>query len=242
LGGTWADGDAVYLGATAGAITKTKPYAPDHLVYLGVVERANAGNGIMYVRVQNGYELDELHDVSAQTPADNNTLIYNSSNNLWEAKAIKVTDISNGTAVTGTTANTLSKSLLVKANTLKAGSAAQLIARAAKTGNAGTIQLRLYWNTSASLVGAILLATTTANAASSVFSQMSRWIPVEVANGTLNGTRMFTPTTFAASDFGVSTAAISTLALDWTVDSYLICAIQNGSALDSSVCNFLALV
>jgi hypothetical protein len=85
LGGTWADGNPVYLGATAGAITKTKPYAPDHLVYLGVVERANAGNGIMYVRVQNGYELQELHNVSAQTPVDGDTLIYNSTNGLWEA-------------------------------------------------------------------------------------------------------------------------------------------------------------
>jgi hypothetical protein len=85
LGGTWADGDAVYLGASAGAITKTKPYAPDHLVYLGVVERANAGNGIMYVRVQNGYELQELHNVSAQTPNNGDILKYNSTTSLWES-------------------------------------------------------------------------------------------------------------------------------------------------------------
>jgi hypothetical protein len=239
---TWADGDFVYLGATAGTVTKTKPYAPDHLVYLGYVVKASAGSaGRMYVKVQNGYELDELHNVSAQTPADSNTLVYNSSNSLWEAKALKVNDNTNGTAVTGTTANTLSKSLLVPANTLKANSIVNLVARAAKTGTAGTIQLRLYWNTTASLTGAILLATTAANAASSLFSQLARWIPVEVANGTGNGTRMFTPTTFAVSDFGVSTAALSTLALDWTVDSYLICAIQNGSGLDSSVCNVLSI-
>lgn len=79
LGGTWNDGDAVYLGATAGTITKTKPYAPNHLVYLGVVERANAGNGIMYVRVQNGYELDELHNVQAQNPSLKDTLWYDNS-------------------------------------------------------------------------------------------------------------------------------------------------------------------
>ena len=236
-------GDTLYLsGATAGGVTNVKQYAPTHLVYVGIVERANAGNGQIYVRCQNGYELDEIHNVSAQSPADNNAIIYNSTSGLWEAKALKVSENTNGTAVTGTVNNTLSKSLLVPANTLKAGSAAQFIARAAKTGTAGTIQLRLYWNTTASLTGAILLATTAANAASSLFSQMARWIPVEVANGTGNGTRMFTPTTFAVSDFGVSTAAISTLALDWTVDSYLICAIQNGSTLDTSVCNFLALV
>ena len=34
---TWSDGDAVYLGATAGTITNVKPFAPNHLVYLGVV-------------------------------------------------------------------------------------------------------------------------------------------------------------------------------------------------------------
>ena len=242
LGSPFVDGDSVYLGATNGAITRTKPSAPNHLVYVATVTTASPGTaGRMYVRIQNGYELDELHDVSAQTPADSNTLVYNSSNSLWEAKALKVSDNTNGTAVTGTTANTLSKSLLVPANTLKANSMVMLLARAAKTGNAGTIQLRLYWNTTASLTGAILLASTAAGAASSLFSQMSRWIPVEVANGTGNGTRMFTATTFAATDFGVSTAALSTLALDWTVNSYLICAIQNGSALDSSVCNVLSI-
>jgi hypothetical protein len=88
LGGTWADGDAVYLGSTAGTITKTKPYAPNHLVYLGVVERANAGNGQIYVRVQNGYEMDELHNVSAQSPNLNDGLFYNNSTSLWETKSI----------------------------------------------------------------------------------------------------------------------------------------------------------
>jgi hypothetical protein len=82
---TWADGDFVYLGATAGTVTKTKPYAPDHLVYLGYVVKASAGSaGRMYVKVQNGYELDELHDVSAQNPNDGDLLKYNTTTSLWE--------------------------------------------------------------------------------------------------------------------------------------------------------------
>jgi hypothetical protein len=86
---TWADGDAVYLGATAGSFSKTKPLAPNHLVYLGFVTTASNGSaGRMYVRVQNGYEMDELHDVSAQNPNGGDTLIYNKSNNLWEAKTV----------------------------------------------------------------------------------------------------------------------------------------------------------
>jgi Collagen triple helix repeat (20 copies) len=77
-------GDTLYLGATAGTLTATKPYAPNHLVYIGVVERANAGNGRLYVRVQNGYEMDELHNVSAQNPTNGQVLIYNESTSLWE--------------------------------------------------------------------------------------------------------------------------------------------------------------
>lgn len=81
-------GDTLYLGATAGTLTSTKPYAPNHLVYIGVVERANAGNGRLYVRVQNGYELDELHNVSAQSPSNGQVLIYNASTSLWEKNTL----------------------------------------------------------------------------------------------------------------------------------------------------------
>jgi len=82
--GTYTDGDSVYLSSTAGAFTATKPYAPNHLVYVGTVERANAGNGILYVRIQNGYEMDELHNVSAQNPTNGQVLIYNETTSLWE--------------------------------------------------------------------------------------------------------------------------------------------------------------
>jgi hypothetical protein len=86
---TWADGDAVYLGATAGSFSKTKPLAPNHLVYLGFVTTASNGSaGRMYVRVQNGYEMDELHNVSAVSPNNNDGLFYNTSTSLWETKQI----------------------------------------------------------------------------------------------------------------------------------------------------------
>ena len=76
----WADGSPVYLGTTAGSITPTKQYAPNHLVYLGFVTTANPGSaGRVYVRVQNGFELDELHNVQAQTPANNDTLYYDNT-------------------------------------------------------------------------------------------------------------------------------------------------------------------
>jgi len=81
--GSYTAGDTLYLGATAGTLTATKPYAPNHLVYIGVVEKANNGNGRLYVRVQNGYEMDELHDVAAQNPSDGDVIQYVASTGLW---------------------------------------------------------------------------------------------------------------------------------------------------------------
>jgi hypothetical protein len=105
---TWSDGDPVYLGATAGALTKIKPYAPNHLVYIGYVLTASNGSaGRMYVRPQNGYELKELHDVSAQTPSNNDGLFYNTTTSLWESKSISTalgyTPANASTAVTSVT-------------------------------------------------------------------------------------------------------------------------------------------
>ena len=83
--GMFNAGDTLYVGATAGSLTNVKPYAPNHLVYAGIVERANNGNGQIYVRVQNGYELDEIHDVDLITtpPVTGDVLTYNGS--LWVA-------------------------------------------------------------------------------------------------------------------------------------------------------------
>jgi len=79
-------GDQLYLGATAGTLTATKPVAPNHLVYIGIVERANAGNGQIYIKPQNGYELDELHDVLITSAANNDILQYETSSGLWKNK------------------------------------------------------------------------------------------------------------------------------------------------------------
>jgi len=76
----WADGSPVYLGTTAGSITPTKQLAPNHLVYLGFVTTASPGSaGRIYVRVQNGFEMDELHNVQAQNPNNNDTLYYDNT-------------------------------------------------------------------------------------------------------------------------------------------------------------------
>jgi hypothetical protein len=81
----YTDGAQLYLsGTTAGTLTATKTYAPTHLVYVAVVEHAHPTQGKLFVKVQNGYELDEIHNVSAQSPSNGQTIIYNASTSLWE--------------------------------------------------------------------------------------------------------------------------------------------------------------
>lgn len=92
----FAEGATLYLGATAGSLTSTKPQAPNHLVYIGVVERANAGNGQIYVRPQNGYELDEIHDVRITSVQNNDLLQYYSAGPYW--RNIAPGSVSVGTA------------------------------------------------------------------------------------------------------------------------------------------------
>ncbi len=88
-GETWADGDVLYLSpTTAGRITKVKPTGNGHIVVIGYVEYAHANNGKIYVKVMNGWELDELHDVAIVSPADNQVLTYEASSSLWKNKAI----------------------------------------------------------------------------------------------------------------------------------------------------------
>ena len=103
----YLDGQQLYLSyTTAGALTATKPYAPNHLVYVAIVEHAHPTQGKLFVKVQNGYELDELHNVSAQFPSNGDTLVYNTSTSLWETTARNlgtVTSVSGTGTVSGLT-------------------------------------------------------------------------------------------------------------------------------------------
>lgn len=83
-----SDGQIVYLsGSVAGGWTVTKPVAPTHMVYLGVIARKNPTVGAMYVKVQNGYELDEIHDVLISSKTDGDLLKYDSATGLWKNSA-----------------------------------------------------------------------------------------------------------------------------------------------------------
>ena len=75
---------AVYLsGTTAGVLTSIKPQAPIHGVYIGVCVKSNNGSGELFVKIRNGQELDELHEVQIISPVDKASLYYKGSEGLW---------------------------------------------------------------------------------------------------------------------------------------------------------------
>ena len=86
---TLVDGDALWLDPNnAGYVTKTKPQAPNHIVFIGIVARTHPSLGRVVYRISNGFELDELHNVKIDsgTLANNDIIQYNSSTSLWENK------------------------------------------------------------------------------------------------------------------------------------------------------------
>ena len=80
----FTEGGAIWLSSTAGQYTQTIPAEPAHAVFLGYAVKAHATAGEVIVKIQNGYELDELHGVQITgTPADNEVLAYDTTSGLW---------------------------------------------------------------------------------------------------------------------------------------------------------------
>ena len=94
-------GGLVYLSASAGLYTQTPPQAPLQSVRLGYVERVNATVGSIYVKIDNGYEIDELHDVLVTNPTNGDLLVRSGS--LW----LNTKQLTGSYAITGSLNSTL---------------------------------------------------------------------------------------------------------------------------------------
>jgi nitrogen fixation protein len=94
-GETWSDGDVLYLSpTTAGKLTNIKPTgATGHIVIIGYVEYAHAIHGKIYIKVMNGWELDELHNVYINGVTDGQVLTYESATSLWKNKQTNILEL-----------------------------------------------------------------------------------------------------------------------------------------------------
>jgi len=140
-------------------------------------------------------------------------------------------------SVTATTANAVAGALLITANTLDMSGAVfstlEIRARGFKTGVAGNCTMRMYFNTTADLTGTpVLLGTHTASAAN-IHAQFVRQVYIDknntiVLNATQNAN---TDDTENAAGRTVITNAGN---INYTDPLYLVLAVQNGSAADST--------
>lgn len=164
-------GDPVWLGTNGNLIygLANKPYAPAHLVFLGIVTRVNSNNGEIFVNVQNGFELNEIHDVDLKTNVPINGDVLGYDGTLWVNKTIAEWLGYTPANASGTT-NYVSK--FTGANSL---GDSQIFDNGAFVGigtatSVGNDFLSIFYNSSTSRNQAINIKDTNASANGSIFS------------------------------------------------------------------------
>lgn len=75
-------GDELYVGTTAGVITKIAPTTPDHLVHIGHALTIHATEGVILVHVDTGSHLASLHDVLITDIQADDSLLWTGT--YWE--------------------------------------------------------------------------------------------------------------------------------------------------------------
>jgi hypothetical protein len=160
----FSDGNALWLSPTTlGGITATKPSAPNHMVFIGYVIWSQINNGEIYVKPQNGFELEELHNVQISSPTTGQALVYDATVTppLWKNATISgggggtvaVGDITGmGTGVSTFLATPTSANLKA-AVTDETGSAGKLVF--ADTTTAPTANSVLKWDGSSWVPGSL---------------------------------------------------------------------------------------
>jgi hypothetical protein len=78
----WPVGTLLYIGAS-GDLVNTPPAKPAFQVPVAAVTFQNSSAGVIYVRMDNGLELNELFDVDIDTPSDGEVLAYNNVDGTW---------------------------------------------------------------------------------------------------------------------------------------------------------------
>lgn len=155
---------------------------------------------------------------------DNFTEVYNSLNPL--VIALNATD---STIVTGTLLETLSRSLLIPANTFSSNGILEVMCRMTKTGTAGTSSVKIYKNTSNTLTGATLIATlTNSTTATNIFAKGYRQIRINANTlTTVNSSQ-----NLITDDFTSTTITSTTFTTN--VDNYILFSITLGNIADSA--------
>lgn len=237
----YAEGAQLYLSATtAGTLTTTKQYAPNHLVYIGVVTRSHPTQGSIEIKIQNGYELDELHNVQAQSPGDRNGIFFESSSNQWKARAIAAADLPKfirpsvvytGAGLAGNTiSETTIANLTIPGDTLKAGDILRIGAFYSFASNAGTKSPRIRLGLNNTSTAGLLLP-----AAISASSNSNQAEVLAIVTSTTN---IRTAAALAAGGLGSGTGALTNNSINVANDISFSFNIAKSTAGDTAILEF----
>jgi hypothetical protein len=139
-------------------------------------------------------------------------------------------------AVTGNTSNNVGATSLIKANTIDKDnktSTLEIRGRMFKTGTAGNCTMRLYFNETPDLEGTPVLLGTHTSSAANIHAQFVRQLYISK-----NDTIVFAAVQNANTDDTENAAGrtvISNATIRYDLNLYLVLAIQNGSAADSTL-------
>lgn len=197
-------GAVLWLGTTPGTYTQVRPEAPNHGVSIGYVERVHASVGAIYVRVQNGYELDELHDVNISPSASHGDLIFKSGS-VW----VNGKHLSGSYGVTGsiTVLGTISASLTLPSGLIS--SSAQINTGSFSGSLIGTSSFALQALTASYVSGVTSTWDTLSNKPDGLVSS-SNQINTGSFTGSLIGTLVGTSSWSVSSSFSSTALTVET--------------------------------
>jgi nitrogen fixation protein len=254
-GETWADGDVLYLSpTTAGRMTNVKPNgSTGHIVVIGYVEYSHVNNGKIYVKIMNGWELDELHNVyiNPGTLANGDALIYESSTDLWKNKVIDISasQMTSGTlnkarlpkvipavAIAGSagisgavTTEVVLQTLTIPGGTLNVGDVIRISGIYSYT-TTGTKTPRVKFGTTTG--GTAILQPPGAIGASITSTQVELYAIVTSSTNL----RFILNNTTNALIFSTNTGAMNNITIDRAVANSFVFTVQKGTAGDTAVC------
>lgn len=237
-GETWLDGDMLYLSPfVAGQLTKVKPSAPNHLVVIGYVVRAHATQGQIFVKVDNGYELDELHNVLITDATGGDLLTYNGSTQVWENKSlneitgtynVKITTPSS--IISGTTSEVQLLKLEIPPYSFGPDDVLNIPSLIiSKVGTIASYTLRVKISTSPTMpigTGTDTIAFMSIGNTNTLTKMYRNFF---ISGGFLRGVG----TINSASDIVNSTTALLVKAFDYTITNYLYVSVNPASASDT---------
>jgi hypothetical protein len=141
-----------------------------------------------------------------------------------------------GSAITGNTSNNLAAALTIKANTIDANktSTIEIRGRMFKTGTAGNCTMRMYFNTTPALTGTPILLATHTSSATNIHAQFVRQIYIDKTNTIVFAAAQNANTDDIENAAG-RTVIINAGNINYAADLFLVLAVQNGNAADSTL-------